>query len=573
MDIFTQGDYIKAVQQKISSETISKVLYPSDSIAQGRELRLLQEYFLVGCAMRDIVRRYLTQHRGFDQFPDKVAIQLNDTHPALAVAELMRTMIDHHDVPWERAWDITQATFGYTNHTLMPEALEKWPVPLLEHVLPRHMQIIYELNDRFLKNVVRRYPGDLDRMRRMSLVEEGNPKQVRMAHLSIIGSHSVNGVAALHSELVKKTLVPDFAEMFPERFNNKTNGVTHRRWLLYANPELARLIRGAIGEAWIQDLRKLRELEPFAEDAGFQKEFLRIKKGNKQRLARIIWETTRLSAPTDFLFDIHAKRFHEYKRQLLNVMHVIHLYLRIVEDGARLSVPRLFVFAGKAAPGYAKAKLIVKLIVHVAEVVNHDARANEQLRVVFVPDYKVSLAENIIPAADLSEQISTAGMEASGTGNMKFAMNGALTIGTLDGANIEIAEEVGRENIYIFGLTAEQVQEHRKKGTYQPTELYKTNSQIRRVMDALLGDRFCAREPGAFRSLADSLLQQGDYYFHLADFESYAATQQQATTDYTKPAEWQRKAILNVARMGKFSSDRTVTEYAKEIWKIKPVIE
>ncbi len=573
MDIFTQGDYIKAVQQKISTETISKVLYPSDSIAQGRELRLLQEYFLVGCALRDILRRYLAQNRGFDAFPDKVAIHLNDTHPALAIAELIRMMVDHHDVPWEKAWEIAQATFGYTNHTLMPEALEKWPLPLLENVLPRHLQIIYEINSRFLEKVLAKWPGDVERMRRMSLVEEGSPKQVRMAHLSIVGSHSVNGVARLHSELVKKTLVPDFAEMFPERFNNKTNGVTHRRWLLYANPDLALQIKKAIGEEWIHDLRKLKALEPFAEDAAFQKEFLRIKKENKQRLARLIWETTRQSAPVEFLFDIHAKRMHEYKRQLLNVMHIIHLYLSIVEDGKPLTAPRVFVFAGKAAPGYAKAKLIIRLINSVGAAVNQDPKANDQLRVVFVPDYRVSIAEYIMPAADISEQISTAGMEASGTGNMKFAMNGALTVGTLDGANIEIMEEVGPENIFIFGLTAEQIQQHRANWTYRPTELYSSNPNIKRVMDCLLGNRFCPKEPGLFRPLADGILQHGDFYFHLADFDAYATTQEKAAVEYTQPASWARKAILNVARMGKFSSDRTISEYAKEIWKIKRIVD
>jgi len=573
MDIFTQGDYIKAVEQKISSETISKVLYPSDTIAAGRELRLLQEYFLVGCAIRDIVRRYLAQHRGFDQFPDKVAIHLNDTHPALAVAELMRMLIDHHDVPWEKAWEITQATFGYTNHTLMPEALEKWALPLLETVLPRHLQIIYEINQRFLEQVTKRFPGDLDRMRRVSLIEEGSTKQIRMAHLCIIGSHSVNGVAKLHSSLVKTVLVPDFAQLWPERFNNKTNGVTHRRWLLYSNPELARLISGAIGDDWILDLNRLRALEPFAEDAGFQKDCLRVKKENKKRLASLIWETTRTTAPSDFFFSIHAKRIHEYKRQLLNVMHIIHLYLSIVEDGKTLTVPRMFVFAGKAAPGYFKAKLIIRLVNCVAAVINQDRRANDQLRVIFVPDYRVSLAEKIIPAADLSEQISTAGMEASGTGNMKFAMNGALTMGTLDGANIEIADEVGRENIYIFGLTAEQVAEHRRKGSYHPGALYNSNPVVRRVMDALQGTRFCPNEAGLFRPLTDGILHHGDYYFHLADLEPYIASQQQAALDFTKPADWARKSILNIARMGYFSSDRTVSEYAKEIWGIKPVLD
>ncbi|HLC15381.1 MAG TPA: glycogen/starch/alpha-glucan phosphorylase, partial [Thermodesulfovibrionia bacterium] len=427
MQIFNEGDYFKAVEQKISTETISKVLYPSDSVEAGRELRLIQEYFLVACSVRDIIRKYLTTHDNFDSFADKVAIQLNDTHPALTVAELMRSFIDEYDLIWDKAWEITKATLGYTNHTLMPEALEKWPVPLMEYVLPRHLQVIYEINHRFLQDVSAKWPGDIDRMRRMSIIDEGDVKQIRMAYLSIIGSHSVNGVAAIHSELVKKDLVPDFYQLWPERFNNKTNGVTQRRWMLKSNPQLAQLITETIGDSWITNLYKLTELEKYAEDKAFQQSFLAVKKENKIRLAKTILETTRYDVDPNTIFDIQIKRLHEYKRQFLNVMHVIHQYLSCVEDKKNLSVPKTYIFAGKAAPGYYTAKLIIKLINSVAEVVNNDPRIKDQLKVVFIPDYKVSVAEKIIPAADLSEQISTAGTEASGTGNMKFAMNGAVT--------------------------------------------------------------------------------------------------------------------------------------------------
>ncbi len=571
--IFTQGDYIKAVEQKIQSENISKVLYPSDMVASGRELRLLQEYFLVACSLRDLVRRYLAGNPGFDEFPNKVAMQLNDTHPALAIAELMRIMVDHHDVPWEKAWEVTQATFGYTNHTLLPEALEKWPVPLLEKVLPRHLQIIYEINLRFLQLIQKRYPGDVERVRRMSLIEEGTEKRVRMANLSIVGSHSVNGVAQLHSDLVKRQLVPDFAELWPEKFNNKTNGVTHRRWLLHSNPELGRLICDKVGTEWILDMAKVRPFEKFSTDAAVQAEVQRIKHANKTALSKLIFDSTRTQVRPESLFSIHAKRIHEYKRQLLNVMHVIHLYLSIIEDKKTLPVPRTHIFAGKAAPGYFKAKLIIRLINNVARVINQDARVGEQLKVVFIPDYKVSLAEVIMPAADLSEQISTAGMEASGTGNMKFAMNGALTMGTLDGANIEIAEEVGNENLYIFGLTAEQIDELRKNNGYRPMDYYNSHPPVKRVMDALEDNRFAAEEPGLFQPLVEGILQHGDYYFHLADLELYIHAQQRAAQDYLNQEEWARRSILNIARMGKFSGDRTIREYARDIWNIQPMLD
>jgi len=573
MSIFNAGDYIRAVEQKIRAETITKVLYPSDAVQVGRELRLIQEYFLVFCAIRDILNRHQRQHTTFENLPDKVAIQLNDTHPALAVAELMRVLVDHHEIPWDRAWEIAYRVFGYTNHTLMPEALEKWPVPVLQSVLPRHLQVIYEINQKFLDEVTQRFPGESERIRRMSLIEEGTPKQVRMAHLAIVGSKSVNGVSALHSDLLRTQLVPDFAMMYPERFNNKTNGVSHRRWLLFSNPELAGLITQAIGDSWIANLGGLRSLEALAGDAGFQREFLRIKQGNKDRLAAVIKDTLQVTTHPEALFDVQVKRIHEYKRQLLNVLHIIHLYLRAAEDRRLEGVPRVFVFSGKAAPGYQAAKLIIKLIHNVANVVNRDRRVRDMLRVAFLPDYSVTLAERIMPAADLSEQISTAGMEASGTGNMKLAMNGALTIGTLDGANIEILEEVGAENLYIFGLTAEQIEAHRRAGTYRPRELYEKDAAIRRVMDALGGNLFCPFEPGLFQPLYRSLVEGADPYFHLADFSSYVGAQERASRDYTDRAGWAHRAILTVARMGKFTSDRTISQYAKEIWGVEPVMD
>jgi starch phosphorylase len=571
MEIFNAGDYVKAVEQKIASETVSKVLYPSDTVPPGLELRLLQEYFLVACAVRDIIRRYERDHGSFDAFADKVAIQLNDTHPALAVAELMRILVDERDLPWETAWAITQATMGYTNHTLMPEALEKWPVALLEHVVPRHLQIIYEINRRFLEHVAAVWPGDDDRRGRMSLIEEEPSKHIRMAHLSIVGSHSVNGVSELHSRLVQTSLAPDFYRLWPERFNNKTNGVTPRRWLHQANPLLSALITRTIGDRWITDLDRLRELEPRARDASFQREFMAVKRANKERLARVIAETTGVTVDPASLFDVQVKRIHEYKRQLLLVMHVVHEYLRLVDEGTAPGAPRTYVFAGKAAPGYRIAKQIIRLICSVASVINDDARAKDCLKVVFVPDYRVSLAERIIPGADLSEQISTAGTEASGTGNMKLAMNGALTIGTLDGANVEILAEVGAENIFIFGLRADEIATLRGSGSYRPRDLYERNPDVKRIFDALDSDRFCPDEPGLFRWVAESVLDGGDAYFLAADLPAYIATQRRVAEEFGRPAWWAAKAILNVSRTGRFSSDRTVAEYARDIWKIGPV--
>jgi glycogen phosphorylase len=573
MQIFNAGDYLKAVEQKIATETITKVLYPSDAATAGQELRLVQEYFLVACAIRDIIRRYLQNHTTFDAFPSQVAIQLNDTHPAVAVAELMRVLVDENNLPWERAWEITQATLGYTNHTLMSEALEVWSVALFEYVLPRHLQIIAEINRRFLDRVATVWPGDSERLQRMSIITGGEHRQVRMGHLAIVGSHSVNGVSAMHSELVQTSLVPDFFQLWPERFNNKTNGITQRRWLLQANPLLAQLLTNTIGAGWITDLEALKALEPAAQDAGLQQEFLRIKRANKARLAGVIRELTRVSVDPDTLFDVQVKRMHEYKRQLLNVLHIIHEYLCLIADHRAPTVPRTYLFAGKAAPGYWAAKQIIKLINNVGRVINADARVHGQLRVVFLPDYRVSLAEKIIPAADLSEQISMAGTEASGTGNMKFALNGALTIGTLDGANSEIRQEVGKENIFIFGLQAYEIHTMRAQGSYQPREYYACHPALKRVMDALYADLFCPQEPGLFRWIYHALLDHGDAYFHLADLPSYLTVQEHAGATFKNRTAWARQAILNVARVGTFSSDRTIRQYAKDIWQIKSIPE
>ena len=571
MQIFNAGDYLKAVEQKIASETVTKVLYPSDKIEAGLELRLVQEYFLVACAMRDIVTTYQQTHTSFDAFPAQVAIHLNDTHPAVAVAELMRMLVDENDLPWERAWEITQATLAYTNHTLLPEALGKWPISLFAYVLPRHLQIIYEINRRFLDHVASVWPGDRERFQRLSLIEAGEPQQVRMGHLAIVGSHSVNGVSALLTELVKTTLVPDFFQLWPEKFNNKTNGITQRRWLLQANPFLAQWLTNTIGDAWITDLEALKALEPAAQDTGLQQEFLGIKRANKERLAMVIRELTRIHVDPDSLFDVQVKRMHEYKRQLLNVLHIMHEYLCLIEDQRAPAVPRTYIFAGKAAPGYWAAKQIIKLINNVARVINPDARVQGQIKVVFLPDYRVSLAEKIIPAADLSEQISTAGMEASGTGNMKFALNGALTIGTLDGANIEIMQQVGKENIFTFGLQAQEIDLLRTQGSYRPREYYTRYPALKRVMDALHADLFCRQEPGLFRWIYEALVEQGDIYFHLADLPSYLAVHAQASAEFAHSAAWARKAILNVARIGPFSSDCTVRQYAQDIWHIASI--
>ncbi|MBY0514889.1 MAG: glycogen/starch/alpha-glucan phosphorylase [Gemmataceae bacterium] len=570
MEFFNTGDYVKAVEAETLSETVTKVLYPSDAIPQGRELRLVQEYFLVACAVRDIVRRYRRDHDTFDAFADCVAIQLNDTHPALAVAELMRYLIDEAEMGWDPAWEIVTKVFGYTNHTLMPEALEKWPVPLLEKVLPRHLQIVFEINRRFLDTVSRLYPGDAGKLARMSLVEEAEPKLVRMANLAIVGSHSVNGVAELHSRLVTTHLVPDFAQLWPEKFNNKTNGVTPRRWLQNCNPGLAALLTSHVGPGWVTDLDAVKGIEPLAADAAFRDEFRRVKRQNKERLATIIADKLRVAVDPDALFDIQVKRIHEYKRQTLNLLHVIHLYLAVVEDGYEPAAPRVVVFAGKAAPGYWAAKQIIRLIHAVAREVNRDPRVKGRLKVVFLPDYRVTLAEAIIPAADLSEQISTAGTEASGTSCMKFAFNGALTIGTMDGANIEILRDVGAENMFVFGLRTEEIDAMKKRGSYRPFEFYSHRPVIRRVLDALKAERFGGGQAGAYRWLFDAFVSE-DRYYHLADLEDYVATQGRAAAAYRDADGWATKAILNVARTSTFSSDRTIREYASDIWGVKPV--
>src|SRR5579884_197742 len=572
IEIFNRGDYIRAIEQKIASENISRVLYPSDSVLSGKELRLTQEYFLVACSLRDILRHYVAEHSGFSDLPNKFAVQMNDTHPSLCVAELMRLLVDEYEVDWDKAWEITVATLGYTNHTLLPEALEKWPISLMERVLPRHMEIIFGINHQFLRTVARSWPGDMERQRRMSIIEEGAEKQVRMANLAIIGSHAINGVSALHTELIKTSLVPDFAQLLPERFSNKTNGVAPRRWLLKANPGLARLLTRTVGEGWITDLEQVREIENHSADPAFQQEFMEIKRGNKFRLAREIFDTTAITVDPHSMFDVQVKRIHEYKRQLLNVMRIIHEYLCIVDDGLEPQTARTYVFAGKAAPGYWAAKQIIKLINNVAQVVDKDPRVKDRMKVVFVPNYRVSLAEIIMPAADLSEQISTAGMEASGTGNMKLAMNGALTLGTLDGANIEIMEAVGKENIYTFGLTREVVSWYQQSGGYHPREFYNDDPIVRRVVDSLGSNRFCPDEPGLFRWIVDELLDRGDRYFHLADLSSYVNASRLAEKDFQSPATWATKAIINVARTGFFSSDRTISEYAREIWGIQSAV-
>jgi starch phosphorylase len=566
--IFNSGDYIRAVQDKITDESISKVLYPSDVVAAGRELRVLQEYFLVACSVRDLIKRYRETHDSFDDFAAKVAIQMNDTHPALTVAELMRTFVDEEQMPWETAWALTVAACGYTNHTLLPEALERWSIELIGRVLPRHLQIIHEINRRVLAEVERRFPGDAATQQRVSIVGDG---EVRMANLAMAGSHSINGVAALHSKLVTTTLAPEFYRLHPERFNNKTNGVTPRRWLLHANRPLASLITKTIGDGWITDLDRLRELELFADDSALLERLDVVKRRNKVALARLTKELTGISVDPLSMFDVQVKRMHEYKRQLLNALHVVHRYWQIVEDGEVPLQPRTVIFAGKAAPGYWMAKLVIKLIHSIAEVVNADPQTRDVLKVVFLPDYRVTLAEAIMPAAELSEQISTAGKEASGTGNMKLALNGALTIGTLDGANIEIRDEVGPENIFIFGLEAEDVSELLTTG-YDPQLYLHEHRWMRRVVDSLGSGHFSRGDKDIFRPIIAKLLSTRDEYVHLADLPQYVERQQDVDAAYVDRNAWLRKSLLNIARMGKFSSDRTIHEYAREVWGIRPAV-
>jgi glycogen phosphorylase len=565
---FNRGEYVGAVEDKALSETISKILYPSDALRSGQELRLKQEYFFVSCAVQDIVRRYKRSRPGDPyllEFADKVAIQLNDTHPALAIPELMRLLVDEEGLDWEEAWVTTVRTFGYTNHTLMPEALETWPVEMMARFVPRHLQLIYEINERLMGEARRRWPGDAGRMRRMSLIQEGPEKRVRMANLAIVGSHAVNGVSALHSKLVATDLVPDFAELMPERFSNKTNGVTPRRWLLAANPELAGLITSRIGDRWVTDLDRLADLEPHADDPEFQAEFLAVKRKKKEQLAALIRRECGVAVEPDSLFDVQVKRLHEYKRQLLNALHILTLYHRIKARPRDYVQPQTFVFAAKAAPGYMMAKLIIRLLTRLGEVVNDDPDCRGRLKVVFVPNYRVSLAEKIIPAADLSEQISTAGHEASGTGNMKFAMNGAVTIGTLDGANIEIRERVGDEHIFIFGLKTEEVAALRASGAYRPAEWAARDPEVRRAVDALVS-AWLNGGSSVFGPIHDSLTMHGDRYFVVADLPAYAAAQRAAVQRYGDRRAWAKSAILNVARVGFFSSDRTIREYARDIW-------
>jgi starch phosphorylase len=566
---FSDGDYIRAYMQKTLCENITKVLYPDDRVEEGRELRFKQQYFFISCSIQDIVRRYKVNHTDFSQFPDKVAVQLNDTHPALAVAELMRLLVDVEEMEWEPAWDIATRTFGYTNHTLMPEALEKWPVRMFEELLPRHLQIIYEINRRHLRQAANRFPNDLGRLERMSLVEEGGEKKIRMAHLSVVGSHSVNGVSKVHSRLVASRLFRDFCDMTPEKFNNKTNGITHRRWLLKANPGLARLITERIGDRWIEEPDQLERLAPLADDEEFKARLCEVKRENKRRLAELVAEERCIRVDPDSLFDVQVKRIHEYKRQLLNVMHVIHRYTRLKENPGLDLVPRTFILAGKAAPGYATAKLIIKLINDLALIVNNDADVRSKMAVVFLSDYRVSLAERIIPAADLSEQISAAGTEASGTGNMKLALNGALTIGTLDGANIEIREAVGRDNFFCFGHTVEQLDDLRQGG-YDPWRYYHQFPAIRRIMDYFQGNFFNLDQPGLYKPLWEAVFDRGDHFFNLADFPSYLECQDKVDQTYRDQDKWTRMSLQNIAHMGRFSSDYTIREYARDIWHVEP---
>lgn len=566
--VFNDGDYRRAVEEKAISESISKVLYPNDQSEEGKELRLKQQYFFVACSISDIVRRYKKRFRTFDEFPNQIAIQLNDTHPAVAVAELMRVLLDIEGLPWERAWEITKASTGFTNHTLLPEALEKWPVAMFERLLPRILQIIFEINRRFLLEVHVRWPNDDERKQRLSIIQEGPVKHIRMAHLAVAGSHSVNGVAQLHSDLVKSQLMPEFFELWPERFNNKTNGVTPRRWLRQCNPLLADAITRRIGNAWNTNLYELEKLIAFADDPDFQEELKNIKRENKKRLAHLIAQRHGFTPNLDSIFDVQVKRLHEYKRQLLNCLHIVALY-QAIKENPELNIPgRTFIFGGKAAPGYAMAKLHIKLINDVASIVNHDPAIRGKLKVVFLANYNVSLAELIIPAADLSEQISMAGKEASGTGNMKFAMNGALTVGTLDGANIEIREEVGEDNFFLFGLHAHQVRELKASG-YDPNQYIARSPRLQRALDLIYSGFFSPDDPARFHSVVDEL-KFHDTYMLCADFDDYWRCQQEVDTTYANSDLWIQKVIQNLAHVGKFSSDRTIEEYATDIWGLKP---
>jgi starch phosphorylase len=565
---FSQGDFVGALAERLAAESITRVLYPDDSTSMGRGLRFFQEYFLVACSLADLVRRFRRNNADWATLPEKVAIQLNDTHPTLAVPELMRILLDEAHLGWDQAWDLTQRALAYTNHTLLPEALERWPLAQFEELLPRHLEIIYEINRRLLETARTRFPGDEGRVARVSLVEEGAAKHIRMANLGIVGSHSTNGVAAIHSELLRTTTVKDLAELFPERFNNKTNGVTPRRWLLLANPALAQTITAAIGEGWITDLEQLRQLKPLAEDRGFRDAFRQAKRAAKVRFAAWLKATSGQTVDPDTIFDCQVKRIHEYKRQLLNALRIVVLYQRLRENPNLEMTPRTFFVAGKAAPAYHLAKLIIKFINNLADTIAGDPAVRNRLQVLFLPDYDVSLAEHLIPASDVSNQISTAGYEASGTSNMKFMMNGALTIGTRDGATIEMAQEAGEENFFLFGLTADQVAGSR--GWYDPHWHYEHEPETRAALDLIFSDHFSRHEPGVFAPLRDTLLTRGDHYMHLADLAAYLEADRRLLQLYADPEGWARKAILNVASSGRFSSDRTIAEYATNIWNVKP---
>jgi starch phosphorylase len=567
---FSHGDFVGAVIENVEAESLTRVLYPDDSTEAGRTLRFLQQYFMVSCSLQDIIDRFHgTERNEWSTLPDQVAIQLNDTHPALAVAELMRILLDQAKLGWDEGWDLTKRTLAYTNHTLLPEALEKWPIELFETLIPRHLEIIYEINRRFLDDVGHRYPGDAQRIRRMSLIENEPSRKVRMAHLAVVGTHSTNGVAKIHSDLLRTSVLKDFAEMFPDRFNNKTNGVTPRRWLQQASPSLSHLITEALGDDdWVIETDRLRELKPLAEDASFQERFRQAKREAKSRFVDWLKGSSGEVADPDTIFDCQIKRIHEYKRQLLNVLHVVVLYDRLRKNPNLDFTPRTFFFAGKAAPAYHLAKLIIKLINNVAGTIDGDPAMRGRLKVLFLPDYNVTLAERLIPASDVSEQISTAGYEASGTSNMKFMMNGALTIGTRDGATIEMAEEAGEENFFLFGLTADQVAGSR--GWYNPFWHYENEPETREALDLIFNDHFSRYEPGIFNPIRDTLLNHGDYYMHLADLKSYLETQGRVAALYADPNDWARKAIINVACSSRFSSDRTIREYAAEVWHAKP---
>ena len=565
---FSHGDFVGAVTETLAAESITRVLYPDDSTVVGQQLRFLQEYFLSACSVRDMTRRFREAHSDWNLLPEKAAVQLNDTHPTMAIAELMRILLDEAELGWDQAWSITQRTFAYTNHTLLPEALEKWPVSWFEDIIPRHLEIIYEVNRRFLDQVRGRYQGDSGRVQRMSLIEEGATKKVRMANLAIVGSHSTNGVAAIHSELLRTKLVSDFAEMYPERFNNKTNGVTPRRWLLVANPFLSSLVTEAIGDGWIADFSQISRVKPMAEDPEFRRRFRNAKRAAKLRFVDWLGVSTGIRVDPEAIFDSQIKRIHEYKRQLLNALHIVILYNRLRENPGAEMPKRTFFFAGKAAPAYRLAKLIIKFINNLAEVIDNDPIARDRLQVVFLPDYSVSIAERLIPASDVSEQISTAGYEASGTSNMKLMMNGALTIGTRDGATIEMAEECGEENFFLFGLTAAQVANTRP--WYNPRWHYENEPETRAALDLIFSGHFSQGDAGVFDPLRATLLDKGDFYMHLADLRAYSDAQARIGQLHADPEQFARKAILNVGSSGKFSSDRTIAQYAKEIWGVNP---